>query len=82
MKALTTEYVREQTHTNRIESFWAMSKRGSNGTYHRMSEKYLKRYVTEFEGRYNIRGMDTIGQMAFLRKGMLGKKLPYKALSS
>ena len=76
------EYVREQAHTNGVESFWAMLKRGYHGTYHRMSPKHLERYVTEFAGRHNVREMDTIEQMAFLAKGMVGKKLPYKKLVS
>lgn len=76
------EYVRKQAHTNGIESFWAVLKRGYTGTYHRMSPKHLNRYVTEFAGRHNVREMDTIDQMALLAKGMVGKKLPYKKLVS
>ena len=76
------EYVREMAHTNGIESFWAVLKRGYIGTYHRISPKHLERYVTEFAGRHNSREMDTIDQMAFLAKGMVGKKLPYKKLVS
>jgi len=76
------EYVRKQAHTNGIESFWAVLKRGYTGTYHRMSPKHLNRYVTEFAGRHNVREMDTIDQMALLAKGMAGKKLPYKKLVS
>ena len=49
------EYVREQAHTNGMESFWALMKRGYYGTYHRMSAKHLGRYVSEFEGRHNQR---------------------------
>ena len=74
------EYVKEQAHTNGVESFWAMLKRGYYGTYHRMNEKHLDRYVNEFAGRHNVREMDTIDQMAFLAKGMVGKKLSYKEL--
>ena len=74
------EYVRNQAHTNGIESFWAALKRGYYGTYHRISPKHLERYVTEFAGRHNVRGFDTIDQMTFLAKGMIGKKLPYKKL--
>lgn len=76
------EYVREQAHTNGIESFRASLKRGYYGTYHRISPKHLERYVTEFSGRHNVREFDTIDQMTFLAKGMVGKKLPYKVLTS
>ena len=76
------EYVRNQAHTSGVESFWAMLKRGYYGTYHRMSEKHLDRYVTEFAGRHNVRELDTIDQMAFLAKGMGGKRLKYRELTS
>lgn len=49
------EYVRGAAHTNGIESFWSLFKRGYVGTYHRMSPKHLHRYVAEFTGRHNIR---------------------------
>lgn len=42
------EYVRGDTHTNGIESFWSGIKRGIMGVYHKMSKKHLGRYVTEF----------------------------------
>ena len=44
------EYVRGAVHTNGIESFWALLKRGYHGTYHWMSPKHLHRYVREFCG--------------------------------
>ena len=47
----------EQAHTNGIESFWSMLKRGYQGTYHQMSEKHLNRYA-EFAGRHNLREQD------------------------
>ena len=43
---------------------------------------HLERYVIEFSGRHNVREMDTIGQMAFLAKGIVGKRLKYKELIS
>ena len=45
------EYVRDQAHTNGIESFWALLKRGHHGTYHHISPKHPQRYVDEFSGR-------------------------------
>ena len=74
------EYVNGQAHTNGIESFWAMLKRGYHGTYHKMSAKHLPRYINEFTGRHNIRPMDTKAQLSSLVIGMEGKRLPYKAL--
>ena len=74
------EYVKGMAHTNGIESFWAALKRGYYGTYHKISPKHLERYVTEFAGRHNIREMDTVDQMAFLAKGIVGKRLKYKEL--
>ena len=74
------EYVRLMASTNGIESFWAMLKRGYQGVYHQMSEKHLGRYVTEFSARHNIRDFDTLEQMAYVARGMIGKRLSYKKL--
>ena len=80
VKHSVREYVHGQAHTNGIESFWAMLKRGYVGTYHQMSVKHLPRYVAEFEGRHNHRPMDTADQMASVVQGMDGKRLPYQTL--
>ena len=74
------EYVQEQAHTNGIESFWSLLKRGYYGTYHKMSEKHLARYIGEFAGRHNARSVDTIEQMAIMAQGMMGKRLTYQEL--
>ncbi len=76
------EYVNEMAHTNGIESFWALLKRGYIGIYHWMSVKHLGRYITEFEGRYNIRPKDTLSQMAELVRGCIGKRLTYRELTA
>ena len=76
----TREYVRGQVHTNGIESFWSMLRRGYIGTYHKMSPKHLNRYVAEFAGRHNDRDSDTIDQMGNLVRGMARKRLTYDEL--
>ena len=74
------QYVDGQAHTNGIESFWAMLKRGYHGTYHRMSPKHLQRYVAEFAGRNNDRPLDTLDQMRRIVRSMDRKRLTYRAL--
>ena len=74
------EYVRGQAHTNGMESFWAMLKRGCQGTFHKFSPKHLDRYVSEFSGRHNVRDADTVSQMGAVAAGMVGKRLRYADL--
>ena len=74
------EYVKGQAHTNGIESFWSLLKRGYIGTFHHFSEKHTDRYVTEFAGRHNARDKDTLDQMAGTIVGMVGKRLRYRDL--
>ena len=74
------EYVKDMAHTNGMESFWSLLKRGYIGIYHWMSVKHLPRYVTEFEGRHNNRPKDTLSQMADLVRGCIGKRLRYADL--
>ena len=74
------EYVRGQAHTNGIESFWALLKRGYHGTHHHLSIKHLHRYINEFAGRHNNRSIETLEQMAIITQGFIGKRLTYKEL--
>ncbi len=76
----TGEYVRGQAHTQGIESFWSMLKRAHKGVYHKLSPKHLDRYVREFAGRHNVRGLDTMDQMATVAVGLVGKRLMYRQL--
>jgi transposase-like protein len=74
------EYVRGQAHTNGIESFWALLKRGYIGTFHHFSMKHAGRYVNEFAARNNNRDCDTVDVLAITAKNCTGKLLPYKEL--
>ena len=76
------EYVRGQATINGMESFWALLKRGYTGTFHRMSIEHLHRYVAEFEGRHNMRDLDTIRQMGLMVRGFEGKRLRYRDLTA
>ena len=82
VKHSVSEYVNGQAHTQGIESFWSMLKRGYHGTYHHMSKKHLDRYVQEFSGRHNARPLDTAEQMDALTRSMVGKRLQYKDLTA
>ena len=58
------EYVNGVIHTNTIEGFWSLLKRGIVGTFHKTSKAYLPLYVAEFEWRHNIKGNeDPFGEL-------------------
>ena len=69
-------------HTNGMESFWSILKRGYVGTYHKVSPKHLDRYVRAFAAKHNVRGEDTIAQMQAVVAGMVGKRLMYCDLTA
>ena len=73
-------YVDGEAHTNGIESFWAMLKRGYHGTFHKISPKHLNRYVHEFTARHNMRGLDTAEQMSIIAERMVGRRIRYRDL--
>ena len=82
VKHSISEYVNGKAHTNGIESFWALLKRGYHGIYHHMSVQHLDRYVNEFSGRHNIRDLDTIEQMDVIAQRLNQKRLKYQDLIS
>lgn len=79
MKHSEGEYVREQAHTNGVESFWALLKRGYYGTFHHVTFKHLHRYVNEFATRQNL-GSDTMYCIGEIADMMVGKRLTYSQL--
>ena len=76
------EYVRDDVHTNSIESFWAVLKRGYKGTHHYMSFKHLKRYLDEFTYRFNVGKDNCVVTIAKLIPRMVGKRLTYAQLTT
>jgi len=71
-------YVHGDIHTNTIESYFALIKRGLYGTWHAVSKKHLHRYISEFEFRRNSRKMDDGKRVAAAIKGAEGKRLMYR----
>ena len=79
-KGQYTDGENNEIHTNGMESFWSLLKRGYIGTFHHYSEKHAERYATEFAGRHNWRELDTMDQMGAIAKHMVGRRLRYKDL--
>jgi hypothetical protein len=74
------EYVRGEAHTNTVENYFSILKRGIVGTYHHVSPAHLKRYVGEFDFRYNHRaglGVSDKDRAIAALKGIEGKRLTY-----
>ena len=76
------EYGRGPFHTNTIEGFFSLLKRGIIGTYHHVSEQHLARYCAEFDFRYNTRKLDDAERADENLLGAIGKRLTYRRAPS
>lgn len=75
------EYVRGPFHTNTVEGFFSILKRGIAGCYFHVSEAHLHRYLAEFDFRYSNReklGIDDVSRADLAIKGGAGKRLTYE----
>jgi transposase-like protein len=74
------EYVRGDIHINTAEGYFSVFKRGIYGTFHHISQQHLKRYLAEFDFKYNERsalGVNDKMRAAKALKGVVGKRLTY-----
>jgi transposase-like protein len=74
------EYARGSVHTNTIEGFFSIFKRGMRGVYQHCREKHLHRYLAEFDFRYSNRialGCDDLQRADRMLRSVVGKRLKY-----
>jgi len=74
------EYAAGLAHTNSIENFWSLFKRGVVGSFHKVSEKHLDRYLDEFTYRFNGRDDERLFQNT-MRNLVNGKTLTFEKLT-
>jgi transposase-like protein len=75
------EYVRGDIHTNTLEGYYSIFKRGMKGIYQHCSEKHLHRYLAEFDFRYSNRvglGVNDVARADRALRGIVGKRLTYR----
>lgn len=71
------EYVRGDAYTNTIEGYFSIFKRGMKGVYQHCSSDHLKRYLAEFDFRYNERDLTDMERANVVLAGIKGKRLTY-----
>jgi len=78
VKHSAREYVRGLAHTNGVEGFFSLLKRGVMGTFHHISEQHLPLYLAEFDHRHNTRFLTDGERTVQGLKKVEGKRLTYK----
>ncbi len=76
------EYGRGEIHTNTIEGYFSIFKRGMKGVYQHCGKRHLPRYLAEFDFRYNTRQITDIERATEVLKGIEGKRLTYQQPSA
>ncbi len=76
------EYVRGPIHTNTVENYFSLLKRGLVGTFHHVGANHLKRYIGEFDFRYCNRHIDDVERTNRALAGIQGKRLFYRVTRS
>ena len=76
------QYVKGDVHTNTIEGYFSILKRGINGVYQHVSKKHLQRYLHEFDFRYNTRKVDDATRTTAALSSIEGKRLMYRDSSN
>ncbi len=76
------EYVRGKAHTNGVESFWALLKRGYMGVFHDFTWKHLDRYLAEFSQRWNMIDLTSEQRIDAILKAGVGERLTYANLTA
>jgi hypothetical protein len=75
------EYVNGRVHTNGLENFWSLLKRGINGTYVSIEPFHLFRYLDEQSFRFNNRKLTDAQRFDIATRGMVGKRLTLAELT-
>jgi hypothetical protein len=75
------KYVRGEVHTNGLENFWSLVKRGLNGTYVSVEPFHLFRYLDEQAFRYNNRKMNDSERFDILVRQIIGKRITWNQLT-
>jgi len=81
VKHKAEEYVRGDVHTNTVEGYFSIFKRGMRGVYQHCAERHLHRYLAEFDFRYNHRvanDVDDHKRATIMLRGVRGKRLTYR----
>lgn len=72
------EYVRGDAYTNTLEGYFSLLKRGMTGIYQHCGSQHLKRYLGEFDFRYNHRKITDMERTNIALQGITGKRLTYR----